>query len=97
MTSKKTPNRTNNSPSDSTDEQLALMAEELGLTVEELKEIRRESSMRHPIEPGPIICDDCLNRIGGGCDYVDMGDMTDSELLEIMSTGKCDLYIKKRS
>lgn len=83
MNSKNPPKRTNNHP--------------LNLTDEEFESIRKESSMRHPIEPGKTICDDCLNRVGGGCDYVDMGDMTVSELLERMATDTCDLYIKKLS
>lgn len=83
MASNNKQKRTNNHPSNLTDEGI--------------ESIRKESSMLHPIEPGKKICDDCLNRIGGGCDYVDMGDMTVSELLERMATSTCDLYIKKRS
>ena len=66
------------------------------LSKKELKKIRANSDMGDPdVWKFHRICDDCINRLGGGCDLLEIGDMTEDEFREVQKTNTCEMFIKK--
>lgn len=70
------------------------------LSEKELAEIRANSDMGDPDPWGrhfKIICDGCLNKLGGSCDVYEMGDMSREDFFKAEDSGSCEWFIPKQN
>ena len=63
----------------------------------ELRKLQQESSMNDPNAwKFKSICQECINKLGGGCDvFADDREEMIEAVHEAQSTGKCEFFIKK--